>query len=161
MVEVNLDFKVWQDNVFKVPTKIKQLTKLISQEKPHPTLVENLSQKLCTICSVMGEKPFIQYQGDSLLCEEVATAVYNKLEYLYNYSASSSKKRKGKKKPTIEENQEAPIQIPFREPRGTLVILDRTFDMITPLIHDYQYQSTVFDYLPIPENGSLDNVIKP
>ena len=30
LVEVNLDFKVWQDNVFKLPTKIKQLPKLIS-----------------------------------------------------------------------------------------------------------------------------------
>ena len=30
LVEVNLDFKVWQGNVFKVPTKIKQLPKLIS-----------------------------------------------------------------------------------------------------------------------------------
>lgn len=41
------------------------------------------------------------------------------------------------------------------------MICDRTLDMITPLIHDYQYQSTVFDYLPVPEDGSLDKVIKP
>jgi hypothetical protein len=58
-VEVNLDFKVWQDNVFKVPTKIKQLTKLVNQDKTPAALVENLSQKLYTICSVMGEKPYI------------------------------------------------------------------------------------------------------
>ena len=40
------------------------------------------------------------------------------------------------------------------------MLLDRSFDMVTPLIHDYQYQSTVFDYLPVPENGSLESVIK-
>lgn len=39
--------------------------------------------------------------------------------------------------------------------------MDRTFDLVTPLIHDYQYQSAVFEYLPVPESGSLDEVIKP
>lgn len=39
--------------------------------------------------------------------------------------------------------------------------MDRTIDMVTPLVHDYLYQSTAFDYLDIPEDGSLDNVIPP
>jgi syntaxin-binding protein 1 len=41
------------------------------------------------------------------------------------------------------------------------VILDRTFDLITPLIHDYQYQSAIFEYLPVTEDCTLDEVIKP
>lgn len=28
------------------------------------------------------------------------------------------------------------------------------------MVHDYSYQSVVFDYLPIPNDGSLDEVIK-
>jgi hypothetical protein len=39
--------------------------------------------------------------------------------------------------------------------------MDRTFDLITPMIHDYQYQSAAYDYLDIPEDGTLDNVIPP
>ena len=39
-VEVNLDFKVWQDNIFKVPTKIKQMTMLLNQDKTSPALIE-------------------------------------------------------------------------------------------------------------------------
>jgi len=42
----------------------------------------------------MNEKPYIQYQADSILSEEVAMAVYKKLEYLYNYSGSKAKKKK-------------------------------------------------------------------
>ena len=93
----------------------------------------------------MNEKPFIQYQGDSVLCEEVALSVYKKLEYLYNYSSDAQKGE----------------QVEFREPRGTLVVMDRTFDMLTPLTHTYEYQTCVFDYLDVPEDGSLDSVIPP
>lgn len=107
----------------------------------------------------MGEKPYIQYQEGSILCEEVAICLYKKLEYLYNYSGGTQSKKKKK----VIRNQDSmePQQIQYREPRATLVILDRTFDLITPMMHDYSYESTIFDYLPIPENGSLDNVIKP
>ncbi len=51
--------------------------------------------------------------------------------------------------------------MPFTEPRGTLLIVDRTFDMVSPLIHDYHYQSMVYDYLDIGENGSLNHVLPP
>jgi hypothetical protein len=61
-------------------------------------------------------------------------SVYKKLEYLYNYSGSAPANKKRKKKGGEEEEV---IQVAYREPRGTLVILDRTFDMISPLIHDY------------------------
>lgn len=86
-------------------------------------------------------------------------SVFKKLDYLFNYSgvAEEPQPKKGKKK---KQNQQAG-QLACREPRGTLLIVDRSFDLITPLIHDYQYQSTVFDYLPVPENGSLDAIIKP
>ena len=73
----------------------------------------------------------------------MAINVYKKLEYLFNYSTQSNK------------------EVQCREPRGTLVIMDRTFDLVTPLIHDYSYEATVFDYLEIPEDGSLDKVIPP
>ena len=156
MLEINLDFKVWQDNIFKFPTNVKQMTQLLDRDRTSAQLVEKLAQKIFTVCSVMGEKPYIQYQSNSPISEEVAMSVYKKLEYLYNYSGSGdTKKKKGKK------NQEPDLQLQYREPRGTLVIMDRTLDLITPLIHDYQYQSAIFEYLPVPEDGTLDEVIKP
>ena len=99
LVEVNLDFKVWQDNVFKFPCNVKQMTQLLDRDRTSASLVEKLSQKIFTVCSVMGEKPYIQYQSESVICEEVAMSVYKKLEYLYSYSGTgdSKKKKKGKK----------------------------------------------------------------
>jgi hypothetical protein len=33
-----------------------------------------------------------------------------------------------------------------REPRGTLLILDRSFDIISPVVHDFYYQSNASEY---------------
>ena len=33
-----------------------------------------------------------------------------------------------------------------REPRGYLLILDRSFDLIAPIAHDYYYQTNVSEY---------------
>jgi hypothetical protein len=33
----------------------------------------------------------------------------------------------------------------FKEPRATLLILDRSFDMTSPLLHDYSYECLVYE----------------
>ena len=72
------------------------------------------------------------------------------MEYLYNYSSN------------VHSNPKDPSVGPqWREPRGTLVLMDRTFDLATPLIHDYTYESTVYDYLEVSEDGSLEKVLPP
>ena len=75
------------------------MTQLLDRDRVSPSLVEKLAQKIFTVCSVMGEKPYIQFQADSPICEEVAMSVYKKLEYLYCYSGvgDMTKKKKGKK----------------------------------------------------------------
>eukprot|EP00347_Sterkiella_histriomuscorum_P013160 403365781 len=134
--EVNLDFTVWQDNIFKITTKMNSMTKLINPGNSSKVIVEELAHKLFSLCSVMNERPYIRYQKDSFLCDLLAHNVNEKLKYLYGSN-----------------------QIEFRQPRGTLLILDRTFDLISPLVHDYHYQSVIYDYLKVPENGTLDKII--
>ena len=40
-----------------------------------------------------------------------------------------------------------------REPRATLLLLDRSFDIVSPVIHDYFYQNIVYDVRDVGENG--------
>ncbi len=47
-----------------------------------------MAEQLFSLCSVMGERPYVQYQGDSEVSEKIAALVYKKLEYLYNYNKS-------------------------------------------------------------------------
>jgi syntaxin-binding protein 1 len=140
--EVNLDFNVWQDNIFKVQSNTNKIVELINPGN-NTLFIEQMAEQLFSLCSVMGERPYVQYQGDSEVSEKIAALVYKKLEYLYNYNKSQNS------------------IVPFREPRGTLLVVDRTFDMVSPLLHDYHYQSMVYDYLEIPENGSLSQVLPP
>jgi syntaxin-binding protein 1 len=43
----------------------------------------------------------------------------------------------------------------MREPRGTLLILDRNFDLISPVVHDYCYQSLVYEFFKVGEEGEV------
>jgi len=43
----------------------------------------------------------------------------------------------------------------WREPRSTLVILDRTFDAVMPIMHDFSYASQVSDFIGINEHKEV------
>ena len=57
LLELNLDFQVWQDNIFKFTTDQEQITQLVWHSDK--ALVEVMAQKLYTLCSTIGEKPYI------------------------------------------------------------------------------------------------------
>ena len=40
-----------------------------------------------------------------------------------------------------------------REPRGNLLIVDRGFDIISPVMHDYFYQNIVYDVKDVSDSG--------
>jgi len=67
---------------------------------------------------VLNEKPYIQYQGKSKLAEKVGKALQKQFEEF------------GSKAPDFN----------FKEPRSTILILDRSIDMTAPLLHDFAYE---------------------
>ena len=44
-------------------------------------------------------------------------------------------------------------KVDHTRPRATLIITDRTMDMVAPLVHEFTYQAMVNDLLPI-EDGT-------
>ena len=42
-----------------------------------------------------------------------------------------------------------------REPRARLLILDRSFDIVAPVIHDYFYQNIIYDIRDVGEIGKV------
>jgi Sec1 family len=89
-------------------------------DSPHlQKMLEELSNRLFTVCSVFMEHPYILYQGKSPMAKTLAQKLNESLAKFYSNSANGKIKK--------------------REPRGQLIILDRAFDLLTPVLHDYFY----------------------
>lgn len=84
-----------------------------------------LSERLFTVCSVLNEYPYIQYQKSSYLCYELALGLNSRLKQFYSA-------------------QDGPR---VNLTRGLMLITDRTLDICTPLLHDYCYEALLYDLL--------------
>lgn len=47
-------------------------------------IVEMITSKLLTLCSVLNEKPYIQFQRGSDISEKVANQTYKEIDSLWN-----------------------------------------------------------------------------
>ena len=133
-MEVNLDFYFFNDNIFHLGRQdVLPLFRMVSEggtgggegmsksknASKNPTvdlLINEMSNKLFTVCAIYNEHPYIQFQGESEISRMIAENVKEMLVNFY-------------KDPAIK----------VKEPRGQMLILDRSFDMIAPILHDYVY----------------------
>jgi len=136
--EINIDFYMFNDNVFHIGMNNQLPMFKIMDDEPEflnsnlfNLLREQVTHKLLTVCTVYDEFPNIQYLGRSKICKELAEKLQSTLKEFY--------KRSKKLKP--------------REPQATLLLVDRSFDIISPVIHDYYYQNIVYDVRDVGEGG--------
>ena len=94
------------------------------------TLIHEMANRLFTVCAIHSEYPFIQYQGSSEFSRLLAQTLHELFEEFYAKDMKSVK-----------------------EPRGSILILDRSFDLIAPVQHDFFYQTNVND---LKEGFGLD-----
>jgi syntaxin-binding protein 1 len=97
------------------------------------SLLDELAHRLFTVCAIFTEFPYVQYQSESVLSKTLAVKLHDALKKFYSQS----------------KNQKV------REPRGTILILDRGFDLISPVIHDYYYQSIVYETKEVGDEGEV------
>lgn len=136
--EINLDFYLYNDNVFHLSKpKLIPAFKIVDESErgidtPVITkILDELAHRLFTVCAIFMEFPNIQYQGESAIAKVLAMKLQETLRTFYERSRS----------------------VRIREPRGTILILDRGFDLISPAIHDYFYESIVYEFKDIGEEG--------
>ncbi|CAI8007026.1 Syntaxin-binding protein 1 [Geodia barretti] len=90
---------------------------------------ERIADQLATVCAMMGEYPSVRYRSEVSRTAEIAEALQNRLD------AYKAEKRELGSAPEKAKSQ--------------LIILDRGFDVTTPLIHELTYQAMVYDLLSI------------
>eukprot|EP01038_Epipyxis_sp_PR26KG_P010661 gene10661-14317_t len=139
--EIYLNFLSVESNVFEFYQR-DALTKLYGS-LPDPGYPVVLGKRLANLCITLNEHPCIRYQSNSLFAREIATTVHRTVEQFK------------KSNPEFVCNGEDSNH--DRE-RGQLLILERSFDPVSPLMHEYTYQAMVNDLLNV-EDGVISYTI--
>eukprot|EP00744_Colponema_vietnamica_P006231 GILI01009061.1.p1 GENE.GILI01009061.1~~GILI01009061.1.p1 ORF type:complete len:654 (+),score=212.74 GILI01009061.1:99-2060(+) len=130
--EINLDFIVHETNVFHFDLP-SALPVCFTRQPQYLNMLDLMAEKLVTLCGTLGEFPYIRFSVNHELTRLLAARVKDQLETYYRSTSTTS----------------------FHPNRATLLILDRSVDPLTPVMHEVTYQSMVYDLLAI-ENDTFD-----
>ena len=88
----------------------------------------SIAMGVLSVFSYLGDRPQIRYQSGSRVADLVSSCIANRIESVLGKGSS--------------ENERSAT-------RSTILVLDRSIDVITPLLHHFTYESMLHDFLPI------------
>ncbi|KAG7268170.1 hypothetical protein CRUP_025414 [Coryphaenoides rupestris] len=146
--EINMSFLPYEAQVFTCdnPGAFRSIYSPQSQDKRKT--METLADQIVTLCATLGEYPGVRYKTDGSMgnTKALAELVDNKLARHYELEDSGKKKEKT---------------------QAQLLIVDRGFDPVSPILHELTYQAMAYDVIDIendtykykPKNGSEKEVL--
>eukprot|EP00549_Striatella_unipunctata_P018626 CAMPEP_0118697336 /NCGR_PEP_ID=MMETSP0800-20121206/14430_1 /TAXON_ID=210618 ORGANISM="Striatella unipunctata, Strain CCMP2910" /NCGR_SAMPLE_ID=MMETSP0800 /ASSEMBLY_ACC=CAM_ASM_000638 /LENGTH=647 /DNA_ID=CAMNT_0006596717 /DNA_START=42 /DNA_END=1985 /DNA_ORIENTATION=+ len=133
--EVNIDFLTKESNVFHLD--MRRCFAPVYKQPGASGVEKKIAQKLVTVCATLNEYPHIRFRANSQVCGALAKAFHSQMNEFVG--TNSSWWYHGDSKNTKTE-------------RATLILLDRSDDCLTPLMHEFTYQAMVNDLLPIRDD---------
>lgn len=138
LVEINIDFLTIEERAFDVDMKDAFPSFYLRQGNSPIEL--KLAEKLVTVCATLNEYPHIRYNQGSAIATSLASVFHLKMDEYVSQNPSWWY-HGGPSKSTAAGRE-----------RGVLLLLDRSDDCLTPLMHDFNYQSMVHDLLEVEGN---------
>lgn len=103
-----------------------------------PKHMQTLAQRLAGVCITLGEYPKVRYYRPknavheaSVLCSHLARFVQEELDGYAHWNPN--------------------FPPPSNRPQSTLVVTDRSMDLMAPLLHEFTYQAMAHDLLPVKD----------
>uniref|UniRef100_A0A8D3CEB4 Syntaxin binding protein 3 n=1 Tax=Scophthalmus maximus TaxID=52904 RepID=A0A8D3CEB4_SCOMX len=131
--EINMSFMPQEAQVFTCdnPGAFQSIYSPNSQDKKKT--LETLADQLVTLCATLDEYPGIRYKKDANMenAKTLAELVDNKLAQ--HYELDDSGKKKGKT-------------------QAQLLIVERGFDPVSPILHELTYQAMAYDLIDIQKD---------
>ncbi len=133
--EASLDFLAVESHVFHfdMPSTFRSLYR----RPPGSTVAVDIADKLVTVAATLNEYPHVRYKRTSAVGKEIAEIFQSKMNdfvasnpsWWYHGGQGHSEKS-----------------------RGTILILDRSDDPLSPVVHEFTYQAMCQDLLPMSED---------
>lgn len=125
--ELNLAFLTRDLNLFDIGMgHALEIFTLKGAIERRDQILSNVLERLFTVCATINEFPYVQYQKSSPICTKLAEMLTALLNEFYQNKI-------------------------YNEKRGILLLTDRSFDVTTPFLHDYNYESMVYDLFDIKD----------
>ena len=138
LTEINIDFLAKEERAFTFD--MRDAFASIYLRKGNKPAEIDIAQKLVTVCGTLNEYPHIRYKEGSAVCQSLAHIFKSKMD---EFVAQNSDwwYHGGPKK----------AQAATKE-RGTLLLLDRGDDLVSPLMHEFVYQPMIHDLLEMDDD---------
>eukprot|EP00162_Nutomonas_longa_P013564 comp21617_c0_seq1/m.47672 comp21617_c0_seq1/g.47672 ORF comp21617_c0_seq1/g.47672 comp21617_c0_seq1/m.47672 type:complete len:610 (-) comp21617_c0_seq1:122-1951(-) len=127
--ELNIDYLAVESQVFSLDRGLRGFYHLYSSKSQETQdELRKVSLQLASVLVTINEFPYIRYANKGP-CQRVADIVFSHLTALKTKSPEYAKS--------------------VRDPRATLIIVDRSVDPLPLFLHDFYYQAMAYDNLQI------------